>query len=123
MLLNGSKKEALMEQQQTPFNESPSYAARYEEAPQYNGYFPDSRQQKLSPQQHLTAATAGQRLVLAIVSLVLLFVMFFAIIALVASHLVTPDIIDTGIIPIIVVMSLGLIVAVIIVNVVFNRNQ
>ncbi len=119
MGLERRKKEAFMEQQQAPFNESTS---RHEEAPQYNGYFPDSRQQKLSPQQHRMAATAGQRLLLAIVSLAILLVMFLVIIALVAIKALTPDM-DTSIIPVIIMMSLGLIAAVIVVNVVFNRKQ
>ena len=61
-----------MEQQQAPFNESISSAERHEEASQYSGYFPDSGQQKLFPQHHRMAATAGQRLLLALVSLTLL---------------------------------------------------
>lgn len=122
MRVERSKKEALMEQQQAPFHESSSYDARHEEAPQYSGYFPNSRQQKLSPKQQLMAPTAGQRLILAITSLSLLFVMFLIIITLIAAKLLTPDM-ATSVIPVIVMASLGLIAAVIVVNVVFNRKQ
>jgi len=107
-----------MEQQQASFNESASYAARHEEAPQYSGHFSDSHRQKLSPQRHRMAATAGQRLILAIVSLALFLLIFLVIIVLIVTKEFTLTV-AISVIPV----SLALIAAVIVVNIVFNQKQ
>ena len=110
-----------MEQQQAHFDESTSYAAGYEEGPRYKDYSPDSRGQKLSPREHLMTPTAGQRLILAIVSLAMLFLMFLAVIILATTGALAPNMAPE--MSDFAIMFLGLFVAVIVVNIVFNRKR
>ena len=111
-----------MEQQQAHFDESPSYAAGYEEVPRYKDYFPDSREQKLAPREQLMTPTTGQRLILAIVSLAMLFLMFLAVILLATTGALAPTMAQ-NFAPVFALMFLGLFVAVIVMNMVFNRKR
>ena len=105
-----------MEQQQAHFDESTSYTTGYEERSRTNDDFPDAQGQKLSPPEHLMSPTARQRLLLAIVSLVILFLALLAI-NLLATYS-TPNSMQFGI-----VIFLVLFVAAIVVNVKFNHKR
>ncbi|HLQ29802.1 MAG TPA: hypothetical protein VK140_11280 [Ktedonobacteraceae bacterium] len=116
-----------MSQQQMNFDEinrdeSASYTAGYEEPPHYNTYSSGSFGQKLSGHESGRTPTAGQRLALAIVSLVLLLLMFFAIVAVALSGSLAPDV-AKNLSPVLGLVSLGFIAAIIVVNVVFNRKH
>jgi hypothetical protein len=107
---------------QNHFNDSASYSARYEESPRYQGYSANIRGQKLSPLEDLTNPTAQQRLILAIVSLILLFLLFLAVVILAVSGALAPTI-ERDFAPVFVFMFLGFFVAVIVINLVFNRKR
>ncbi len=105
-----------MEQQQAHSDESTAYTTGYEEVPPTNDYFPDSQGQKLSPREHLMSPKAKQRLILAIVSLVMLALALIVVILL--ADYSTPNITQFGIVFFYLVL-----VAVILVNVKFNRKR
>ena len=107
---------------QNHFNDSASYSAGYEESPRYQGYSAGVGGQKLSPSEDLTRPTAQQRLILAIVSRVLLFLLFLAIVILGVSSALAPTI-ERDFAPVFVFMFLGFFVVVIVINVVFNRKR
>src|ERR1700680_1221207 len=107
---------------QNHFDDSASYSAGYEESPRSQSYSADVRGQKLSPSGDFTSPTAQQCLILAIVSLVLLFLLFLAVVILAVSGALAPTI-ERDFAPVFVFMSLGFFVAVIVINVVFNRRR
>ncbi|HEY6408904.1 MAG TPA: hypothetical protein VIY29_15700 [Ktedonobacteraceae bacterium] len=111
-----------MDFDETDRKESASYTTGYEEIPHYGTYSSGSIGQKLSGQDAGGTPTAGQRLALAIVSLVLLFLLIFAIMALALFGNLSPDIVS-NFSPIIVFTSLGFIAVLIVVNVLFNRRR
>ena len=99
-----------------------SYETGYQDAARDNDYSSHSPEQKLSWQDSIMQPTAGQRLALAIVSLLILFFMFLAVIILVITGALASNGAQSFV-PIFVYMVLGLLVAVIVVNVVFNRKH
>lgn len=107
------------QQQQAPVDEATAYTTGYEEVSGPAGYFPDAHGQKLSPLEHLMSPTPGQRLLLAIVSLVLFFLIFLtvALLAVYAPNALQNFGIAFG------YLALGLFIAVIVVNVQFNRKR
>ena len=78
--------------------------------------------QKLSWRDAMEQPTAGQRLALAIVSLVILLIFFLAIIVLLTTGALAPSIAQS-VAPSLGYMGLGLVLAVIVVNVIFNRRH
>jgi hypothetical protein len=101
---------------ETNRDEPASYAAGYEiphrdEAPGWFG-------QKLSGQEAGQAPTAGQRLALAIVSLLVLMVMFLAMAAIALVHVV-----DSSLAAAFVLIFLAFFVATIVINLMFNRRR
>jgi hypothetical protein len=66
--------------------------------------------------------TAGQRLALAIVSLLILFLFFLAIIVLMSTGVLASTVAQ-NFAPALGYMSIGLVAAVIVVNVIFNRKH
>jgi hypothetical protein len=108
-----------MEQQQAQFDESTTYTTGNGDIPPTNDYFPVAQGQKLSPLEHLTSPTAGQRLLLAIVSLVLLFltILLVVLLAVYSPHALQDFGVAFG------YLALGLFVAVIVLNVQFNRKR
>ena len=107
---------------QNHFDDSASYSAGYKESPRYQGYSAGVGGQKLSPLEDLTRPTAQQRLILAIVSLVLLFLLFLAVVILGVSGALAPTI-ERDFAPVFVFMFLGFFVAVIVINIAFNRKR
>jgi polyferredoxin len=107
---------------QNHFNDSASYSAGYEESPRYQGYSANIDGQKLSPSENQTSPTAQQRLILAIVSLVLLFLLFLAVVILGVSGALAPTM-ARDFAPVFVFMFLGFFVAVIVINIAFNRKR
>jgi hypothetical protein len=105
-----------MEQQQVHSDESTAYTTGYEEVPRTYNDFPDSHGQKLSPHEHQMSPTAGQRFILAIVSLVLLTLALIAVILL--ADFTTHNEIQFGIVFFYLVL-----LAAIVVNVKFNRKR
>lgn len=108
---------------QSSFDESTSYSTGYEEAAGSKDSFTDSSGQKLSPRDGLMSPTAGQRLLLAIVSLLLLFLIFLTVVILVTTGALAPTHIVPSIAAVLVVMVLGFFAAVVVINVVFNRRR
>ena len=107
---------------QNHFDDSASYSAGYEESPRYQGYSAGIGGQKLSPSEDLTRPTAQQRLILAIVSLVLLFLLFLAVVILAVSGALASTI-ERDFAPVFAFMFLGFSVAVIVINTAFNRKR
>ena len=102
--------------------EEPSpYAAGYEEIPHDSAYSSTSFGQKLSGQEAGRTPTAGQRLALAIVSILAFLLMFFVVIVLAFANL-SPVVIG-NLAPVLGVMSLLFFVAIVWLNVVFNRRR
>ena len=99
-------------------DEAASYAGGYEEVPRHrdeaHGWFG----QKLSGQEAGQAPTAGQRLALAIVSLLLLTLMFLAMAAIALVHVV-----DSSLAAAFVLIFLAFFVATIVINLLFNRRR
>ena len=108
--------------EETSHNKQTSYGDGYEEVPHYNTYSSGSFGQKLSGQEVGRTPTTGQRLTLAIVSLVLLLLMFFAIVAVVLFGNLSSDVANKFS-PVLGIASVGFIVAIIVINVVFNRKR
>ncbi len=107
---------------QNHFDDSASYSAGYEESPRYQGYSANIPGQKLSPSGDLTSPTAQQRLILAIVSLILLFLLFLAVVILGVSGALASTI-ERDFAPVFAFMFLGFSVAVIVINTAFNRKR
>lgn len=123
-----------MSQQHMEFDESQrerpgaSYAA-YEAVPQFNSYSTHPYGQKLSGNEFSKTPTVGQRLALAIVSLVLWIGLFLTIAAIMASY-VPPfgpggyaESISNILFPFLIIGFLIFSALVILVNVLFNRKR
>jgi hypothetical protein len=95
-----------------------SYAAGYGEVPHQRDEAFGWVGQKLSGQEGGQTPTAGQRLVLAIVSLVLLTLIFLAMAAVAIFHGV-----DSSLAAAFVVMFLAFFVVTVVINVVFHRRR
>jgi hypothetical protein len=120
--LEWNSKEHILMPQQMNFDEinrdeSASYAAGYE-IPRNRDEAPGWFGQKLSGQEAGQAPTAGQRLALAIVSLLLLMLMFLAMAAITFVHVV-----DSSLAAAFVLIFLAFFVATIVINLVFNRRR
>jgi hypothetical protein len=117
-----------MPQEQVNFNqtqrdEPTSYSIGYEEVPHYKDrdHSFEALGQKLSEQAGDKGPSWGQRLALAIVSLVLFVVMFFGIIGVATSN-ISPGVAEEFA-PVFGFLVIGFFVAVIVINVVFNRKR
>src|SRR5436309_3963914 len=99
-------------------DEPASYTAGYEEVPPHQDEALGWVGQKLSGQEAGQAPTAGQRLALAIVSLLLLTLIFLAMAAVALSHGV-----DSSLAAAFVLMFLAFFVATLVINVVFHRKR
>ncbi len=95
-----------------------SYATGYEEVPPHQDEALGWVGQKLSGQEAGQAPTAGQRLALAIVSLLLLTLIFLAMAAVALFHGV-----DSSLAAAFVLMFLAFFVATLVINVVFHRRR
>ena len=116
-----------MSQQQVNFDPdnrdaTPLYETGYQDATHASDYSSNLPGQKLSWRDAATQPTAGQRLTLAIVSLVILLIFFLAIIALLTTGALAPGV-TQSVAPSLGYLGLGLVLAVILVNVIFNRRQ
>jgi hypothetical protein len=112
-----------MSQQYMEFNpgssqESASFSVGYEQVPRDSYSSSSSRGQKLSWQDAEIHATAGQRLALAIVSLVMFMVIIFGLVLLALASNAAPWVV----LPILFIIVLYSTLAVII-NIVFNRKS
>jgi hypothetical protein len=121
------KESTRMAQQQIHFDPDnrdgpPSYETGYQENVHDNDYSSHVTGEKLSRRDALMHPTAGQRLALAIISLLVLLLMFLAVILLAASGVLAPNEAQ-HFVPTFVYMILGLFAAVIVVNVLFNRRH
>ncbi len=96
---------------------SASYSVGYEEVP-HDSSSSSSRGQKLSWQDTTIHATAGQRLALAIVSLVMFMIIIFGLVLLATVSNAAPWVV----IPILFIIVLYSTLAVVI-NIVFNRKS
>jgi hypothetical protein len=101
--------------------EPSSYATGYEEISHDSAYASPSFGQKLSGQETGKTPTAGQRLALAIVSILAFLLMFFVVIVLAFANL-SPVVIG-NLAPVLGIMSLVFFVAIIWLNIVFNRRR
>jgi hypothetical protein len=99
-----------------------SYETGYQEAAHDNDSSSHFLGQKLSWRDADIQPTAGQRLALAIVSLLILFFMFLAAIILATTGALAPNMAE-NFVPIFIYMFLGLLAAIIVVNIVFNRKH
>jgi len=111
-----------MSQQQMEFGPgnrhgSASYSVEYEEVPHDSYSSSSSRGQKLSWQDAMMHPSAGQRLALAIVSLVLFLILVFGLVGISVATQAAPWVV----LPILFILVLFSVVAVVI-NVVFNRK-
>ena len=116
-----------MSQQQVNFDPdnqggAPLYETGYQDATHNSDYSSNLPGQKLSWRDTVEQPTAGQRLALAIVSLVILLVFFLAIIVLLATGAFASSIAQS-VAPSLGYMGLGLVITVIVVNVIFNRRH
>ena len=112
-----------MSQQYMEFNpgssqESASFSVGYEQVPRDSYSSSSSRGQKLSWQDTTIHATAGQRLALAIVSLVMFMMIIFGLVLLSIASNAAPWVVF----PILFIIVLYSTLAVII-NIVFNRKS
>ena len=112
-----------MSQQQMEFDpgsghRSASYSVGYEEVPHDNSSSSSSRGQKISWQDAIMRPTAGQRLALAIVSLVLFVILIFGLVGFSAATQADAWVV----LPILFILVLFSALAVII-NIVFNRKS
>jgi hypothetical protein len=111
-----------MSQQQMEFDPgnrhgSASYSVGYEKVPHDSYSSSSSRGQKLSWQDTIMHPTAGQRLTLAIVSLVMFLILVFGLVGISVATQAAPWVV----LPILFILVLFSVVAVVI-NVVFNRK-
>ena len=95
-----------------------SYSTGYEEVSRNRDESFGWVGQKLSGQEAGQAPTAGQRLALAIVSLLVLMVMFLAMAAIALVH-----VIDSSLAAAFVLIFLAFFVATIVINLMFNRRR
>jgi hypothetical protein len=100
----------------------PLYETGYQDAARDSDYSSHLPGQKLSGRDAVMQPTAGQRLALAIVSLLILFLFFLAIIVLLTTGALASNVAQS-VAPALGYMSLGLFGAVIVVNVIFNRKH
>jgi hypothetical protein len=112
-----------MSQQQMEFDpgsghSSASYAVEYEEVPHDSYSYSNIRGQKLLWHDAVMHPTAGQRLALALVSLVMFVVLIFGLVGIVAASRVDAWVV----LPILFILILYSTLAVII-NIVFNRKS
>lgn len=112
-----------MSQQQMEFDPGnrygpASYSVGYEEVPHNSYSSSSSRGQKLSRQDAIMHTTAGQRLALAIVSLVMFMILIFGLIGISAATQAPAWVV----LPVLFILVLFSAVAVII-NIVFNRKS
>ena len=115
-----------MPQEQVNFNQTQrdepnSYSIGYEEVPDYRDASFGAPRLKLSEQAGDKGPTSGQRLALAIVSLMLFVVMFFGIIGVATANL--PPGVAEEFAPVFGFLVVGFFVTVIVINVVFNRKR
>jgi len=94
-----------------------SYSAGYEEVPLYQDHMTGSFGQKLSGQDTGRGPSSGQRLTLAIVSILALMLMLFAIAGALSSH------ISPAFAPVLGIMAMFFFIAIIVINIVFNRRR
>src|SRR5947209_3303627 len=117
-----------MSQQRMNFGENhrdepTSYSAEYEEVPHYNMYSSGSLRLKLTPRGADDAPTMGQRLALAIVSLVVLMLTLFVRVGLAFSGMsLSPDV-ARNFISVFVFTFLGFLATMIVFNMVHTRGQ
>ncbi|HEX6484985.1 MAG TPA: hypothetical protein VF043_39570 [Ktedonobacteraceae bacterium] len=116
-----------MSQQQVNFDpdhrgEPPLYTTGYQDPAHDSDYSSHFSGQKLSGRDAVLQPTAGQRLALAIVSLLILFIFFVALLVVLSTGALAPNIAQ-DFAPALGFISLGLVAAVIVVNVVFNRKH
>jgi hypothetical protein len=112
-----------MSQQQMDFDpgmrhESASYAVGYEEVPHGSYTSSSLHGQKLSWQDAIMHPTAGQRLTLAIVSLVMFLILIFSLVGISAATQASSWVV----LPILFILVLFSVLAVVI-NIVFNRKS
>jgi len=101
-----------------PNREGPaSYSAGYEEAPRYQDYTTGSFGQKLSGQDTGRGPSSGQRLALAIVSILALMLMFLVIVGVLFAN------ISPAFAPVLGIMAMFFFVAITVINIVFNRRR
>lgn len=115
-----------MSQQHMNFDESHQtgpgvYAAGYEQPQHFNDTGFETVGQKLSARSAQSGPTSGQRLALAIVSIVTLLLCLLCVVILLAVP-VSPDVAN-NFAPVMGIAVLGLFTAVIVINVVFNRKR
>src|SRR5215469_2667561 len=94
-----------------------SYSAGYEEVPRYQDHMSGSFGQKLSGQDTGRGPSSGQRLALAIVSILACMLMFFAIIGVLFAN------ISPAVTPVLGITAIFFFIAIIVINVVFNRRR
>ena len=94
-----------------------SYSAGYEEVPRYQDHITGSFGQKLSRQDTGRGPSSGQRLALAIVSILALVLMLFAIAGALSTH------ISPAFAPVLGITGMFFFIAIIVINVVFNRRR
>ncbi len=94
-----------------------SYSAGYEEVPRYQDHTTGSFGQKLSGQDTGRGPSSGQRLALALVSILALMLMLFAIVGALFAN------ISPAFAPVLGVMAMFFFVAIIVINIVFNRRR
>lgn len=94
-----------------------SYSAGYEEVPRYQDHTAGSFGQKLSGQDTGRGPSSGQRLALALVSILALMLMLFAIVGVLFAN------ISPAFAPVLGVMAMFFFIAIIVINIVFNRRR
>jgi hypothetical protein len=94
-----------------------SYSAGYEEVPRYQDHTSGSFGQKLSGQDAGRGPSSGQRLALAIVSILALMLTLFAIVGALFAN------ISPAFAPVLGVMAMFFFIAIMVINVVFNRGR
>lgn len=115
------KEQTPMSQQmnfdETNREEPASYSAGYEEVPRYQDHMTGSFGQKLSGQDTGRGPSSGQRLALAIVSILALTLIFIAIAGALTAN------ISPMFAPVLGIMAIFFFIAIIVINVVFNRRR
>jgi len=94
-----------------------SYSAGYEEVPRYQDHTTGSFGQKLSAQDTGRGPSSGQRLALAIVSVLALMLMSIAIAGVLSTN------ISPSLTPVLGVTAIFFFVAITVINIVFNRRR
>jgi hypothetical protein len=94
-----------------------SYSAGYEEVPRYQDHTIGSFGQKLSGQDTGIGPSSGQRLALAIVSILALMLTLFAIVGVLFAN------ISPAYTPVLGITAMFFFIAIMVINVVFNRRR